>query len=67
MLADLVPQLIVMTFQPTTGEKLCGKCDEWKPHEAFSADNRHAGGLKLQRWCKVCLNKANKDWYKRNR
>ncbi len=67
MLAALLPQLMASHFQPTADEKLCGKCDEWKPHSAFAASNRHSGGLKLQRWCKECHKAVNRNWYRQQR
>lgn len=65
MLTDLVPLLTKCDFV-LLEDKYCSRCDKWKPHKDFGADNRHKNGLRLQRWCKTCLNQNNKDWYRKN-
>ena len=61
MLADLVPQLMASHFQQTEDGKVCGKCNEWKSNDAFSACSSRG----LQRWCKQCHSENLRDWRKK--
>lgn len=58
MLADLLPQLMATKLERTDEGKVCGRCNEWKPNEAFHVCNRD----KRQRWCGDCQRAYLKDW-----
>jgi len=45
--------------------KVCTKCGESKPIEAFSKNRRTADGL--AKWCKTCAKEKNKQYYIKNR
>jgi hypothetical protein len=44
--------------------KVCSKCGESKPIEAFSKDRTRADGL--AKWCKTCATKGHKEYYAKN-
>jgi hypothetical protein len=41
-------------------EKLCARCDQWKPLEAFRPNPRMRSGLNS--WCKGCQKQRNREW-----
>jgi len=45
--------------------KVCPKCDKWKPLDGFHKNRTRPSGR--QSYCKICLNKARKENYKKNR
>lgn len=44
--------------------KVCSRCKESKPIEAFSKNRTTADGL--AKWCKTCATKSDKEYYAKN-
>ena len=47
-----------------TASKICSKCGEEKPVEAFSINNRRTDGL--EGFCRLCRKETRKEWVPSN-